>query len=446
MSRIAGIFKAYDIRGIYPTELNEETAYKVGRAFVQQFKLQTVVVGKDMRPSGESLFKELTRGLMEQGADVIDIGMVATPMVGTTVAGEGYDGGIMISASHNPAEYNAFKLIIKPCEQLSPESGMKEIELLCKKNEWKEPTRQGKMTRKDVLEAYAKQVLAQGAGVKGLKVVVDYGNGVGSIPGKVIFPKLDIEYIPLYDEPDGSFPHHPANPHELENFRDLQERVKTEKADVGIFFDGDADRSLLVDEQGAIVPADMMVGLFAEELLQEHPGECVLFDLRFSKAVEEAITKAGGVPVRMRVGNPFYKAALIHDGGILGGEFSGHVMFKENHFQDDGLFAAVTALRILSKAGKPLSALIEKFRTYVQSPEINLHVTDADAVLTKLQKQYHDGKLSTIDGLLIEYPSWWFSIRKSNTEPLVRLRIEASSQKELNGKQEELLRIIKDSL
>ncbi len=380
---------------------------------------------------------------MEQGADVIDIGMVATPMVGTTVARDGYDGGVMISASHNPAEYNAFKLVINPCEQLSPETGMKEIEALCAKEAWETPAKSGTMTKKDVLGAYTANVLKHGEGITGLKVVVDYGNGVGSVPGKVVFPKLDITYIPMYDEPDGTFPNHPANPHDLKNLHDLQERVKAEKADLGIFFDGDADRSYLVDERGEIVPADMLVGLFAEELLKEHPGERVLFDLRFSKAVEEAIRKAGGAPVRMRVGNPFYKAALIHEGGILGGEFSGHVMFKENHFQDDGLFAAVTAMAIMCRKGKPISALIDKYLVYHQSPEINLTVKEPDAVMARLKERYADGKLMTIDGVLIEYPSWWFSIRKSNTEPLVRLRIEADTEEEMERRRDELLGIIR---
>ncbi len=444
MRRIAGIFKAYDIRGVYPTEINEEIAYKVGRAFVQQFKLKSVVVGKDMRASGESLFKELARGITDQGADVIDIGMVATPMMGTTVARHKYDGGIMISASHNPGKYNAFKLVIAPCEQLSPDSGMHEIEALCNKGTFDDASTKGSIKKLDVLQEYIDAVLAHGQNVTGLKVVVDYGNGVGSIPGEPMFKQMDIEYIPMYEQPDGEFPNHPANPHDLENLKDLQERVVKEQADVGIFFDGDADRSYLVDEKGKIVTADFLLGMFAEEELQNAKGEKVYFDLRFSKAIEDAIKEAGGVPVRMRVGNPFYKHVLIHEGGLMGGEFSGHVMFKENHFQDDGVFAAVFAMSIMCKKKKALSTLIDKYRVYFQSPEINLTVTDPDEIFETVRDAYKDGKSQDIDGIWIDYGTWWFSLRKSNTEPLVRLRIEADTAELLEEKQNELLALIKN--
>ena len=433
------VFKAYDIRGVYGKELDEKVAYKVGRSFVSHFGMKKLAVGRDMRKSGMSLFKELARGITDQGADVVDIGLVATPVLGTTVAREKLDGGIMISASHNPGEYNAFKLVKYPCEQLSPESGMEDIRLLCEKGNWTNTAVKGKIISFDALPPYISNVLQHAEGIKGLKVVVDYGNGIGSVIGNPVFRKLDIKYLPMYEEPDGTFPNHPANPHDYENLRDLQDRVKREKADIGIFFDGDADRSYMVDEKGDIVPADMLVGLFAQEELKKYPGERVYFDLRFSKAVRDAIKAAGGEPVMMKVGNPFYKAALIHQGGILGGEFSGHIMFKDNFFQDDGLFAAVKILSILSRTRKPLSSLIQQFRTYHQTPEINMKVKDAKATLQMLKDSYSDGKFIGIDGVLIEYPDWWFSIRMSNTEPLVRLRIEADTAGLLEEKKKEIL-------
>jgi phosphomannomutase len=435
------IFKAYDIRGVYPGEIDEEAAYLVGRSFVQFLDAKKVAVGLDMRESGKSLYKSLAKGITDQGASVVNIGMVSTPVLSFAVAQYKYDGGIMISASHNPAQYNAFKLVRYPAEQLSSETGIEAIRALVEKNKFQDAEK-GKIKKKSVLPDYVQHILAFANGIKGLKVVFDYGNGVGSLATVPLMRQLDIDTIHMFQEPDGSFPNHPANPHELENLHPLQKKVKAEKADMGVFYDGDADRSVLIDEKGDIVPPDLLLGLLAVDELKRRPGQKVYYDLRFSRSVKEAIEAAKGIPVMMRVGNPFYKSALIKDGGILAGEFSGHIMYSDNFCIDDGLFAAIKTMDLLCRKKEPLSELIKPFRKYFQSEEINLTVKEGKSVLSSLKKQYKDGTVSELDGVLVQYPDWWFSIRMSNTEPLVRLRLEADSQKLLDEKRKELMGLI----
>jgi phosphomannomutase len=436
------VFKAYDIRGVYPADLDEETAYLVGRAFVAFLKCKNVVVGRDMRKSGESLFEELSKGITDQGAEVIDIGVCTTPMLSFAVAKLGYDSGIMISASHNPKQYNAFKLIMKYAEQMSGETGISEIFELCRRNEFK-PKKKGTMRKKDVLPDYKAHVLSFGRNIKGLKVAVDYGNGVGAISARPVFSELDISIVPLYEEPDGNFPNHEANPVKYETLKDLQAKILSEKADLGIAFDGDGDRSIVLDRKGNIISPDLLLGILAEEELKEKKGGKVYYDLRFSKAIKEAIAANGGVPVMMKVGNPFYKSALIHHGGILAGEFSGHIMFKDNFCIDDGLFAAVKLLNLMCKNGKDVSDLVKPLQRYFQSEEINFEVSDPKAMLDSVEKAYYDGDVSDMDGILVEYDKWWFSIRASNTEPIVRLRLEADTKQLLEEKKKELLEFIK---
>ncbi len=436
------IFKAYDIRGVFPDEIDATAAYRVGRAMVRFTGARTVAVGRDMRKSGIELFRDLARGITDQGADVLDIGMCTTPMLSFAVA-QGNDAGIMISASHNPSQYNAFKLIKKPSEQLSSDTGILDIQEMCEKDDFKDDDgSKGRVRRLDILPAYISHILGFATSIKGLKVVVDYGNGVGAISTRPVFDRLDIEAIHLYADPDGTFPNHPANPHDLKNMDDVREKVKKEKANLGIFYDGDADRSIIIDEKGEIVPADILLGLLAVEELDKHPNEKVYYDLRFSKAIREEIDKAGGNPVMMKVGNPFYKSALIHKGGIIAGELSGHVMYKDNYCIDDGLFCAVKVMDIMCTRKRPISELVKPFRRYFQSEEINRTVPDPRGVLKKVASAYKDGRLSKMDGVRVEYSDWWFSLRMSNTEPLVRLRIEADTAELLSEKRHELMKFI----
>lgn len=436
-------FKAYDVRGTYPDEVNEELAYNVGRAFAVFLNAKKVAVGYDMRESSPALLKSLLEGLTDQGADIANIGMVPTPVLNFAVSHYKFDGGIMISASHNPSNYNAFKLVKYPVLQISSESGMDKIEKLAREKKFPDAEK-GKITEKSVLNDYVSSIAGKFRGIKKMKVVADYGNGMGALTAKPVFEKLGIDAVHLYPEPDPKFPHHEANPHDLSNFRDLQEAVKKSNAGMGIFFDGDADRSYIVDEKGEVVLADVLFCLVISHELEKHPGEKVYYDLRFTKAAKEVIEKHGGIPVMMRVGNPFYKEKLVKEGGIAASEFSGHVMFKENNAIDDGLFAALKVIRIAAGSGKTVSELVKPFMKYPSTPEINMKVEDPDKVMEKARRHFSSGKHIELDGVYIQYPEWWFSLRKSRTEPIVRLRVEASSEKLLNEKKKEIINLMEE--
>lgn len=439
------IFKAYDIRGVYPDEINENAAYLVGRALVTFLKCQTVVVGRDMRASSPKLAEALIKGLQDQGAQVTDLGLVTTPMLSFAVMTWNQEAGIMVSASHNPAQYNGLKLIRNshPCAfQLYDENGIKEINELVLANDWATPTQAGKCQIKNIQPEYQQYLLAQAKNINGLKIVVDYGNGVGSVGANPVFQSLPIEVISLFAEPDGTFPNHEPNPHDIENLIPLQERVVAEKADLGIFFDGDADRSFFIDEKGATLFPDVLLGILSLEELAKHPGAKIFHDLRCSKAVAEAIAQKGGTPVMMRVGNPFYKEALMDPESLMAAELSGHMMFREYFAIDDGLFSALKFMSLLSASGQTASQLAAPFKKYFQTEEINLQVADPDLILENVKHKYADGKLITIDGVLIDFPDWWLSLRKSNTEPIIRLRIEAKNENLLAEKRQEVLALI----
>ncbi|MDD5489380.1 MAG: phosphomannomutase/phosphoglucomutase [Candidatus Moranbacteria bacterium] len=440
------IFKVYDIRGVYPDEINEDAAYLIGKAFVDFLGCNSVVVGRDMRKSSPSLFEALARGITEQGANVIDIGMVTTPMLSFAVMNWNAETGIMISASHNPSQYNAFKLIKnegKVAQQIFDGGGIEDIKERCLRNNFSASEKKGSITQKDIKAEYRARLESIADGIKGLKVVCDYGNGVGSISAKPVFDSLPVEVVHMYAEPNGDFPNHEPNPHEVENLKDLQKKVVEEQADLGIFFDGDADRSQLVNEKGEIIFPDVALGVLAVDALGEKKKGKVFHDLRFTKSVSEQIAENGGEAVMMRVGNPFYKEALKDDDGLIAGEFSGHIMFREFFGIDDGLYSALKFLGIMCKQRKKASELASPFQKYFQTEEINMKVTDADATIEKIREKYSDGKLITIDGILIDYGDWWLSLRKSNTEPLVRLRMEAKEKKLLEEKRTEVLGIIR---
>ncbi|MCF7860649.1 phosphomannomutase/phosphoglucomutase [Candidatus Woesearchaeota archaeon] len=438
-------FKAYDIRGLYPQEVNEELAYKLGRSIVDLFGPKKVVIGNDMRVSSPSLTKELTKGFIEAGCDVVQIGLCTTPLLGFSVVSKKFDFGVMVSASHNPAKYNAFKLIMNGGLQMHIDSGISELKKHIMTNHFSSQIASGNVEKASFLEEYLEHIISCCNDLKGIRAVVDYGNGVGALTSSPAFKKLGIDLTELYPEPDGNFPNHAANPQELGNVEELQQEVKSNKAEIGIFYDGDADRSLIVDEKGDIVAPDMLLAALATEELKKHPDK-VYYDLRFSKVLPEIIRELGGTPIMMKVGNPFYKEKLIKEGGIIAGEFSGHIMFKENLCLDDGLFAAVKFMNIMREQNKTVSEIIEPFKKYYGSAEINLEVEDADVTMQKVKEQFPDGKNIDLDGVYIVYEDWWFSLRKSNTEPLVRLRLEANTSDLMEEKKDQLLKIIKSEV
>ncbi len=428
-------FKAYDIRGSYPGEINESLAYLVGRAVVQYFSAKVIIVGRDMRNSSPSLSAELIRGINDGGADVLNIGMCTTPMLNFAVASYGYDGGIMISASHNPGGDNAFKVIDKNVVQLDESSGLNNLKALVELGFDSAVSNIGKEIQKDILDDYVAHITTVVGKLVPLKIVADYGNGVGAISGTPVFANLGLKVDELFTVPDGNFPNHPANPHDLANFDALINRVKQNSADFGVFFDGDADRANFVDDLGRIVPIDMLTVLLAQQELKTKSGN-VYYDLRFSKAVPTFIKKSGGNPVMMRVGNPFYKRVLRDQGGVMGSEFAGHIMFSDNYNIDDGLFAALKTIKLVGDCGRKLSELIDSVTVFYASPEESMEAKNPATVFSRLYDAFPDSKQVNLDGAYLDFGADGFiSVRQSQNErQLFRIRVEAKTKDVLDAR------------
>ena len=439
---MAGIFRAYDIRGRYPDELDEATAKRIGNAFVALLRAERVVVGRDMRPSSESLSRAFIRGAVEAGAEVADIGMASTPLLNYAVIAGGFDGGAMVTASHLPGEMNGFKLAR---ENAVPLSGDRDLPLLeTRVGEERVARAGGSVHEIAVLDDYIGAVAGFVRNPRPLTIVVDAGNGmVGpEVPG--LFEQVpEWRLVPIYLEPDGRFPHHHANPLDPKTTRELQERVVAEGADMGVAFDGDGDRCGFIDERGERVREDLVTGLVAEYLLEENPGATILYDLRSSRAIREAIERAGGRGVRSRVGHAFIKTAMREEDALFAGELSGHYYYRDMGFTDNGLLTLVMVANILAASGRTLSELVEPLDRYPSTGEVNLAVSDPAAVLAVLAARYRDAELDRLDGLTATYPDWWFNIRRSHTEPVVRLNIEADTRSLLDEKKREVLAAIR---
>jgi phosphomannomutase len=345
----------------------------------------------------------------------------------------------MVTASHNPPQFNGFKLIKRRGLQTYGKE-IKKIRKIIKNEEFK--TGKGKIIKKHPLPDYLSHILSFDNSDK-LKIVVDYGNGVGSVTGKDVFKKMNLDVISLFDQVDGSFPNHLPNP-TPENMKELKKRVKKEKADLGVFFDGDGDRAFFVDDGGEMLYPDILTSLIVKEELSNRKEKRVYFDLRFSKVTAEKISEAGGVPEMMQVGNPFYKEKLIQEGGLMGAELSGHIMHCDNFSIDDGLFITVKLINFLSDKKKKLSELIKPLKKYYQSEEINMSVENKSKALNKVREAFEEGISYDLDGVYIEFDKWWFNLRKSNTEDLVRLRVEADSEKLVKEKTDQIVSLIKD--
>lgn len=439
-------FKAYDIRGSYPNQVNEELAYLVGRALVRFLSAKNIVVGMDMRNSSNSLKEKVIEGVSCERADVFDIGLCSTPMLTHAVIYYGYDGGIMISASHSPDDENGFKLVDSSGIQIGEGFGLEDVKRIVKKGFSACPGR-GSIVEKNILPDYMSKMLELASDVKDLRVVVDYSSGSGSVSGKPLFARLsNLDVIELNEIPDGTFPSHPANPHDVENFRELQSKVLETSADIGLFFDGDADRVQAVDDRGRIVPMDLLFCLLAQEELkkEENRNKEYYYDLRFSKVVPEIIKELGGIPKMMRVGNPYYKKALASS-GVLAAEYSGHVMYAENSNIDDGLYCALKILRLVSSINKPISAILAEISKYQTSHEVSLEAKEPQSVFDKLRKKFPTGKEVQLDGLYLDMPDGFISVRQSQTEPqFFRVRVEAEGKKEMEKRLNYVLEIIKN--
>ena len=444
-------FKAYDIRGKYPEEVNEELAYRIGVAFAQLFQAKKVAVGHDIRLSGESLQEALTKGLTDMGCDVVDIGMCGTEQIYFATAHYGLDGGIMITASHNPKEYNGMKLVKSQAVPISGDTGLKEIADFVFSPDFKavKAATLGKVTSKNVLPEYIEHLLGyiDLSLLKPLKVVINVGNGAAGAAMQALAEKLPFEFIAANMEPDGNFPNGVPNPLLLENREATAKLVRENKADVGIAWDGDFDRCFLFDENGELIEGYYMVGFLSEAFLAKNPVAKIIYDPRLIWNTVELVEKAGGTPLMCKSGHAFIKAKMRAEDAVYGGEMSAHHYFKDFSYCDSGMIPWLLILEIMCREGKKLSALVaERIAKFPISGEINSKVADAKDVLEKVRAQYEPTalKTDTIDGLSLEYENWRFNLRMSNTEPVIRLNVEAKGDnKLLEEKTAELLALIR---
>ncbi len=440
------IFKAYDIRGIYPTELNEEIAYLIGRAFVTFLGAETVIVGRDMRTSGPSLFDAVTRGIMDQGADVADIGMVSTDQYYFACTQLGFP-GMMVTASHNPKQYNGFKMVRRMPYLLSGDEGIQDLRRLVESEAFPAPTRRGERREYDFKEQFVQKVLSliDVAAIKPLKVIVDTGNGMVGPILQEVYARLPVQLTGMYLDPDGTLPNHGLDPLMPENRAELQQRVKDEGADIGFAFDGDGDRFFAIDDRGEFISGDFLTAILGRYLLEKEPGAKILYDVRASWAVPDEVRAAGGIPLVERVGHAFIKRRMANEDAIFAGEVSGHYYFKAFAFADSGIIPSLYLLEMLSKRGVKMSELLGQLESrYFISGEINSRVSNVPAKLNEIAERYSDGKIERIDGISVSYDTWHFNVRGSNTEPLIRLNLESiASRAEMEAKRDEVLALIR---
>jgi phosphomannomutase len=447
VSDLDKIFKAYDVRGVVPDELDESVAEAVGAAFVRLTGAKTLVTLHDMRPSSVPLAAALGRGAASQGANVIGGGLGSTDMA-YYASGSLDVPGAMITASHNPARYNGIKLCKAGARPVGIETGLAEIKMMVADGVPAYDGAPGTISSSDLLPGYAEflRKLVDISGIRPLKVVVDAGNGMGGYTVPTVFEGLPITTIPLYFELDGTFPNHEANPIDPENLRDLQRGVREHDADIGLAFDGDADRCFVVDERGEIVSPSVLTAMIATRELAREAGATVIHNLITSRAVPEIISERGGIPVRTRVGHSFIKAKMAETDAIFGGEHSGHFYFRDFWFADSGMLAALHTLAALGYDERPLSVILAEFSRYAASGEVNSEVQDQAAATVKVRSFYgeRDGvALDELDGLTVSGPTWWFNLRPSNTEPLLRLNVEAANEAEMAALRDEVLGLVR---
>lgn len=452
MSIKPAIFKAYDIRGLYPSELNEEAARLIGRGFVAYLGARRIAVSRDMRLSSPSLAAAFIEGATEQGADVIDYGMMGTDMMYFAVARDGLDGGVQITASHNPKQYNGIKMVRKEAFPLSGDAGIGEIRDLIANQQLPAPAAtRGSVTTKDVVDDYVAHVLSfiDPKTIKPFNVVLDAGNGMAGLVAPKLFAGLPCKVTTMCFEVDGTFPNHEANPLIEENRRDIVERVTRDKADIGIAWDGDADRVFFIDGSGEFIAGDFITALLAEAFLLKHPGAKIVYDLRASYAVKDTAAKYGGTALMNRVGHAFFKQRMREEGAIFGGEVTGHYYFRDYFFADNGFIPALLILELMSIKGQTLRELLAPLREkYFISGEINTKLSDMSLIPAKLDAlsaKYQDGKVYALDGTSVEYPDWHFNVRASNTEPMLRLNLEATTQAMMEEKRDEVLALIRNA-
>jgi phosphomannomutase len=447
----ASIFKAYDIRGLVDGEITSEFTFAVGAAFARFLKLErepgTVVIGEDMRPSSPTLADAFSAGVTSQGLDVIRIGLASTDML-YFAAGKLNLPGAMFTASHNPASYNGIKMCLSGARPIGKESGLLTIEKFVNEGSPLALSQVGVERRQEMLEEYVSHLLqlVDLSQTRPLKIVIDAGNGMAGHTAPAVFSRLNADVTEMYYELDGTFPNHEANPIEPENLKDLQAEVKKKKADIGLAFDGDADRCFLVDEKGELVNPSALTALIATRELAKYPTSTIIYNLISSKAVREVVEENGGTAVRSRVGHSYIKKLMAETGAVFGGEHSGHFYFRDFWRADSGMLAALHAIAALGENEVPLSQLLAPFNRYFSSGEINSKVSDAVASTKKIEDQYgamEGVELDHLDGLTVTGDTWWFNLRASNTEPLLRLNVEATTAQEMAAIRDAVLNTIR---
>jgi len=439
------VFKAYDIRGLYPQELDAEGARRIGAALAAQLGARRLAVGHDPRLSSPELAEAFAVGAEAAGAQVTGFGMIPTEMLYFGVADRGLDGGAAVTASHNPAQYNGMKLVGEGALPLSGDAGIPELKRRVLDMDPAPAPAAPHLTADDLYPDYVEHLLAQveAGALHPWRVVMDAANGAAGKLAPLVFDRTPIERVELYFEVDGRFPNHDPNPLLEASSRELRERVVAEKADLGIAWDGDADRCFFIDETGAFVPGDFVTALLAEALLARHPGASILYDLRASRAVPDTIRAAGGEALVNRVGHAFFKQRMRRESVLFGGEVSGHYYFQANHNADSGFIPALLILELLSRKRATMAELLAPLRaTYFISGEINSRVDDVPAALARLEQRFADGAIAHLDGVSVDYPDWHFNVRPSNTEPLLRLNLGATSAAQMAEKRDLVLSVI----
>jgi phosphomannomutase len=439
-------FKAYDVRGIYPGDLDEEGAYAIGRAYVEQFAPRRIAVGRDTRLSSPSMAQAVIEGALDAGADVIDIGLVGTEMVYFTVGDLDLDGGIMVTASHNPKEYTGMKIVRAGALPVGGESGLFDVRDRALAG-FGPATKRGEVEQRDVYAAFVEKVLSfvDVAAIRPLRVVIDAANGMAGAMLPPVLERLPIDAVRCYFEPDGSFPNHEPNPLLPENREFIIAKTREEGADLGVAYDGDADRCFFVDDSGEFIPGDFVTALLAQSILEKEPGGKVIYDVRASWAVPETILRAGGTPLVNRVGHAYIKHRMRQEHAVFGGEVSAHYYFRDFTQADAGVVPFLLMLELISKQGRKLSEILEPYRSrYFITGEINSTVGDVAQKLQELEEQFGpQGRITHLDGLSVEADDWHFNVRPSNTEPLLRLNLEARSQELMERKRDEVLALIR---
>jgi phosphomannomutase len=440
------VFKAYDVRGIYPDELDEAGAEAIGRAYVEQFEPRRMAVGRDMRVSSPAMQAALMRGAAAAGVDVLDLGLVGTEMLYFAVGSLGLEGGAMVTASHNPKEYTGMKLVRRGALPVGGESGLLDVRDRAVADAATNASEPGRIEPHDIWPAYVEQVLSfvDVGAIQPLRVVIDAANGMAGTMLPPLLEQLPLEAVRCYFEPDGTFPNHEPNPLLPENREFIVRKTLEEGADLGVAFDGDADRCFFVDDSGEFVPGDFVTALFAESVLEKEPGAKVIYDVRASRAVPDTIERAGGVPLVNRVGHAFIKTRMRKDDAAFAGEVSGHYYFRDFSQADSGTVPFLLMLELISKRGRRLSEILAPLRSrYFITGELNTPVPDVALKLQELKERYADGRVSHLDGISVDFDDWHFNVRPSNTEPLLRLNLEAMSEELMERKRDEVLEVIR---